>query len=283
MKIIVFGAEGQLGKAFVEKLRPICELYHYDKAEFDIIDYVHLTKTIQDIKPELIINCAAFTDTVKCESDVYSNYMVNAFVPFVLADTCTRIGCKLVHFSTDYVFGGNKNIPYTEKDETNPLNEYGKAKLISEKFVLKRAPNSLVFRLSWVYGMGNSNFICKLISWSRANKILRISDNEISVPSSVEFIVKYSLKALDLNLSGLYHLTPFAFCSRFEWANELKSLLKLQVDILPAKMEEFDQQINRPLFSAMSSELLANELNLELPHWKEILVDYITHHEEYFK
>lgn len=282
MKIAIFGANGQLGRAFSEKLNKDHELSRYDISQFDITDYVLLTNIINESKPDIIINCAAFTDTEKCESDAYSNYMINSFVPFVLADNCSRLGIKLIQFSTDYVFDGAKTALYNENDSTNPLNEYGKAKLICEKLVINRAPNSLVFRLSWVYGKGHSNFISKFVSWSRKNQFLRITNDEISVPTSVDFIANTVLKAVNLSLDGLYHLTPKNYCSRFEWALAIKSFLNINIDVFPAKMEEFPSQIIRPNFSAMSSDLLANDLKVEFPDWHSLLRDYIALNEEYF-
>ncbi len=282
MKIAIFGADGQLGKAFSEALKENHELNKYDISQFDITDYIYLHNLINELKPELIINCAAFTDTEKCETNAYSNYMVNSFVPFVLADNCARLGIKLIQFSTDYVFDGKKKSIYGEHDTPNPLNEYGKAKLICEKLVLNRAPNSLLLRLSWVYGKSNSNFISKFISWSKKNQTIRVSNDEISIPTSVDFVVKNTLKAVKLSLSGLFHLTPSNCCSRYEWALAIRSLLSLKVEIISAKMEEFASTIIRPHFSAMSSELLASKLKTDFPDWQTVLSDYLYRNGAYF-
>jgi dTDP-4-dehydrorhamnose reductase len=285
MKVIIFGAEGQLGKEFVKifSLDANVELFKFDIKKLDISDFEAVANVIEKIEPELIINCAAFVDTVVAEQQFSPNYPVNTFAPYNLALLSNKIGAKFVHFSTDYVFDGLQSLPYTEADKCNPVNEYGRAKCIGEHIILEKYPQSLIFRLSWVYGLGEHNFIYKLVQWSRNQHVLRIVDDEISVPTSVKFITQHVLEALSADLSGLYHLTPKGFCSRYEWALMIKKHLDLDVEIQTAKIIDFEQKIKRPHFSAMSSAQLSGAIGAQFKSWNEVLDEYLLQEREYFK
>lgn len=285
MKVFVIGAAGQLGKEFVKifSAKENVELFKFDIVDVDISDFEKVSELFQKLEPELVINCAAYNDTVKAEHHFSPNYPVNSFAPYNLALLSNKFGAKFVHFGSDYVFDGSKTSPYTEDDICNPVNEYGKAKSLGEQIILDKFPNSLVFRLSWVYGLGQQNFIYKLFEWSRKQRVLKIVDDEISVPSSVKFIAERVLEALDNDLKGLYHLTPKGACSRYEWALMIKKHLALNVGIHPAKIIDFEQKIKRPHFSAMSSEKLSEDLGIQFKSWDEELDDYLHQEREYFK
>lgn len=283
MKVIIFGGAGQLGKEFVKLFSADenVQLFKYDKVDFDISDFDAVEKVFHKIEPALVINCAAYIET-DSDNKFSPNYPVNAFAPYLLALLSNKFGAKYVHFSSDYVFDGLKLSPYTEDDKCNPLNDYGNAKRIGEQIIMEKLPKSLIFRISWVYGLGPNNFIYKLLQWSRKQKVLNIVDDEISVPSSVRFIAANVLKALSKDLSGIYHLTPTGNCSRYEWALMIKKHLDLDVEIHPAKMIDFEQNVKRPQFSAMSSEKLSRELGIQFKSWNEELDEYLPQEREYF-
>ncbi len=284
MKVIIFGAAGQLGKEFVKifSANENVQLFKFDIVDVDISNFEALSDIFRKIEPALVINCAAHTDTVQAGQQFSPNFPVNAFAPYNLAVLCNKYDAKFVHFSSDYVFDGLKLSPYTEADKCNPVNEYGKAKRMGEQIVLDKFPNSLIFRLSWVYGIGQHNFIYKLLHWSSTQQFLKIVDDEISVPSSVKFIAENVLGALSKDLSGLYHLTPTGNCSRYEWALMIKKHLDLDVEIKPAKIIDFEQNVKRPNFSAMSSEKLSRELGIQFKSWNEVLDEYLPQEREYF-
>lgn len=285
MKVLIIGASGQLGNEFVKLFSnfPNIQLTKVDFDDLDITKFELTSHFVKKIKPELVINCSAFTDTVKAEIDFALNYTVNTFAPYNLAQLCEQINAKFVHFSTDYVFDGSKMLPYTEDDACKPLNEYGRAKFISEQIVIQNFPQALIFRLSWLYGLGNSNFIQKFLKWSQNEKEIKIVDDEISIPTSTKFVAEKVMASLNADLSGLFHLTPNGQCSRYDWAVSIKKILNIDIEIISAKSSDFEEPIKRPNYSVLSSQKLETFLSESFPNWEYVLSDYLLQEREYFK
>ena len=170
---------------------------------------------------------------------------------------CNNYKAKLVHFSTDYVFDGSKEGLYTEEDNPNPLNEYGKSKLFGEYFIQEQMEDYLIFRTSWVYGEGKQNFIYKLTGWAKSQEYLKAACDEFSVPTSTRTIVEVTLKAIQQELTGLYHLVNTGYASRFEWAREYFRLRGINKFIYPPYQSNFNLPAQRPRFSAMSNKKYA--------------------------
>lgn len=277
-KILILGGRGQLGREFAKKFRTL-GISHLtrDVNKLDISNFSQLSATVDAFQPTLIINCAAYNQVDQAEIDTKIARKVNAVGPMNVALIAAERNIKAVHFSTDYVFSGKDfNIPFTEEDEPNPINIYGQTKLEGEHLFLESFPAGLIFRLSWVYGNGKQNFIYKLRQWAKENQTLSISSDEVSVPTSTEFIVRYSLKALELDLSGLYHLVPCGFASRLEWAVEILKMYRIEKDIFAASSDDFNLLAKRPKFSAMSSEKFFNAIGQENISWRKELWDYFS-------
>lgn len=276
MKVLIFGAKGQLGREFCKyfDLRDV-QYFSYDIDDCDISNY-QLTQSKFDIhKPDIVINCSAYNLVDKAETDTINAYYSNSIGPTHLAFLSNQFNCKLVHYGTDYVFDGKKGDFYSEEDEPNPLNIYGASKLMGENQVKQILSNYLVLRLSWVYGIGSPNtFLSKLKQWSQNTNTLRIVDDEISVPTSVRTIVDVTMEAINENLNGTYHLTNGGKASRWEWANALNELANLNLNIIKAKSSEFSLPAKRPLFSAMSNQRISKELKINIPEWNEELTNF---------
>lgn len=275
MKYIIFGKNGQLGKSVLNHLKNTGESYSaFDIEDADITNFQLIRNILLLNKPEIVINCTAYNEVDKAEIESEKAYNINSFAIKNFAEICNLIDCKFIHFSTDYVFDGTKNAPYNEMDNTNPLSVYGKSKLLGETFIQERFDNHLIFRLSWLYGNGEQNFIYKLLNWSKNNKELRIVDNEISVPTSTETVAGIVFEAVRKNLTGLYHLTNSGFASRYEWAMKIKDLYNLPNIIIPAKIEDFNLPAQRPLYSVMDNNLISNTLNINIESWQDTLKKY---------
>lgn len=268
IKILIIGNKGQLGSEFCQILQSeSIDFIGYDLPEFDVGNFDNIVQAIDNYQPDIVINCSAYNFVDLAESEPEKCQRVNAIGALNLARACHRTKAFLVHFSTDYVFDGTKNQPYTENDSPNPLNQYGHSKLLGEKMIAAETENYLVLRTSWLYGKGKQNFIYKFLQWSNEKEVIKIAADEISVPTSVQTVAQLTLRALRKGLSGLYHLTNSGFASRFEWANLLKEVLSLRVEINPAKMEDFNLPATRPKFSAMANSKIANELGISIPEW----------------
>lgn len=229
---------------------------------------------IMNYRPGLILNCAAYNQVDKAESEPAKAFAVNAEGPRYIAMAARKLESTLVHFSTDYVFDGAKTSPYTEADPANPLSVYGQSKLKGEGYVLD-VPCALVFRLSWVYGRGDQNFMHKLKGWADKPGPLRISSDEISVPTYTGDIVDAVMAALGRGLFGRWHLANSGQCSRYDWAKLALKEMGIAKEMLPAKMADFNLPARRPGFSAMANKALVNELAIEIPPWEDSAAKFI--------
>jgi len=277
MKYLIAGKNGQLARAFIERFeREGIDFLAPGEKDLDITDPEMVSKVVGESKPAVILNCAAYNLVDRAEDEQGKAFAVNADGAGALAMAARKYGSFLVHYSSDYVFDGMKeNDLYDESDLPNPLNQYGKSKLEGEKLVGKETADSLILRLSWVFGEGRQNFIAKLLEWTEKNEYLRITCDEFSVPTYTETVVDITLKALEKGLSGLYHLTNSGFCSRYEWAKLILNSAGINKFIRPVPMDAFPLPAKRPRFSAMSNKRLSGLLDVEIPSWEESVVSFV--------
>ena len=268
MKILILGARGQLGSEFSLRLPDAVAL---GRDECDVTDFDSVLDVFSSVKPGIVINCSAYNLVDRAEDEFWKAYAVNAVGAKNVACACRRFKAFMVHFSTDYVFDGEKEGLYVETDRANPVNEYGKSKFAGERFVEGEIEDRLIFRVSWVYGRGKRNFVYKLIQWSENTETVRVSYDEFSIPTSTSVIVDATLKALDLGLIGLYHLTCSGVASRYEWAKKVFQVLRIKKALVPVPSSVFNLAAERPRFSAMSNNKLSKDLSLELPYWEDEL------------
>ena len=277
MKVIIFGNNGQLGREFSSGFdEKNIDYKVYDLDVLDISDPEQVDRVIRSYKPHFILNCAAYNHVDNAESDYQTAYNVNALGIKNIAESAERHGAFTVHYSSDYVFDGKKNSPYAESDTVNPLNNYGKSKLEGEKLLAEMTDNYLLFRVSWVYGYGNQNFIVKLKEWASKQSEIKVSDDETSVPTSVQTIADITLSSIDNGLRGLYHLTNSGYASRFEWASEILKHYGLSNKLIPVSKDSFNLKAKRPAFSAMDNSRLSQELSISIPGWKDALSKFFV-------
>ncbi|MFA5162028.1 MAG: dTDP-4-dehydrorhamnose reductase [Elusimicrobiales bacterium] len=268
MRVFLTGSKGQLGAAFLARLeRTGADCAAYDIDTLDIADAAKTAEAVSAFKPSLIINCAAYTVVDKAETAPQDAFRANVLGPQNLAAAAKSCGATIVHFGTDYVFDGAKAAPYIETDPANPLNNYGRGKLLGEEAVRESGARHLILRLSWVFGRGSQNFMFKLRQWAEKQSELKISDDEISVPTYTEDIAEITLKAVDSGIFGLRHLASGGFCSRYEWAEKALAAMNMKRTLIPAKTADFNLPAKRPLFSAMSNAAISRELGIEIQHW----------------
>ncbi len=276
MKAVITGADGQLGLAFQKEcFRRGITVFGTDVSTCDITRPEAVSALLDAQKPSVLINCAAYNlvDDAEAKRDIA--YAVNAQAVRVLAEACQTRGIKFVHYGTDYVFDGQKYDLYTEEDVPHPLNVYGASKFDGEIFARTLHADHLVLRTSWVYGEGKQNFLYKVSGWAQKNKVLRISADEVSVPTSAEDLVQVTLGALDKGLKGLYHVTSGGYASRYEWAKFFLKAAEIDVLAVPVPLSYFQPKVARPLFSAMSNQRISAELGITIPSWQEGVEKYI--------
>lgn len=277
MKFLITGADGQLAREFAGSLEERgADFVALSRLELDITRLGDVLDAFSFHRPSVVINCAAYNYVDRAEEDYVKAYEVNALGARNVAFCCNRIKAFMVHYSTDYVFDGKKqDFLYTEEDSPAPVNEYGKSKLAGERFVVSEAPDSLIFRVSWVFGRGKSNFVYKFLTWSENRDFVKVSCDEFSVPTWTRDIVDLTLEALKGGLCGLFHLTNSGYCSRFEWASRIKEIMGLSVFIRPVHSAEFELPAQRPQFSAMSNRKLSDALGIKIRDWRDALSDFL--------
>lgn len=276
MTILITGANGQLAGDFQRALKSYKHsAIALDKESLDIADAAAVSEAFSKYKPDIVLNCAAYNFVDKAEEDAEPAYRINASGARNLALMCGRNNALMVHYSTDYIFDGTKGDFYTEEDEPNPLNYYGRSKLLGEKFVMEHSEKFLLFRVSWVFGEGKRNFLYKLSEWAKENKVLRVVSDQVSIPTYTRDIVILTLLAVEKGLRGVYHLTSSGYASRYEVARYFMERLGRDNLILPVTSDYFASLPRRPYFSAMSNLKLSKALGINIPDWKLGINRYI--------
>lgn len=276
-KFLLIGKNGQLGKEFNNRfIKDSCNFISLGHSEIDISNLDNVFKVVKDIKPDVIINTSAYNQVDLAEKEYDLAFKTNSFGIHNLVKVAEANNSFLVHYGTDYIFDGTKTDGlYTEDDIPNPLSQYARSKYMGESF-LKEYDKSLLFRVSWVFGDGQQNFIYKLKQWTQNNKYLKISSDEVSVPTSTKTIVDITLNAISHNLNGLYHLTNDGYCSRYEYAKFICASLNLDNVIYPVSMESFNLPAKRPAFSAMSNKRIKLDLNTDINSWQDAVINYLN-------
>lgn len=285
-KILLFGSQGQIGTELTYTLPPMGELIKLDRTVVNLTDNNKIRETIQEIKPDVIVNCAAYTAVDKAESEPDLAYQINSIAPKIIAEESDKIKAKFIHISTDYVFDGKANIPYLETDLTNPLGVYGKSKLLGEENIKKITDNYIILRTAWVYGIyGKGNFLKTMIKLGKEREQIKVVIDQVGCPTYAEDIALVinnliTLFSQEKNTQKIYHFTNLGVCSWYDFAvNIFKSAQKLGYDlkvneILPINTYEYPTPAKRPAYSVLSSKKISQDLDFIPPHWQDSLTKY---------
>lgn len=276
MKILLTGANGQLGKAFRKLFdEETIQYIPTDINELDITDIQKLREFVKQNKGIThIINCAAYNQVDKAQEDWKSAYLVNGLAVRNLAIVSNEIGAELVHYSTDYVFSGNKNAPYTIYDTPDPINKYGESKVLGEKLLMSLTNKYYLIRTSWVFGDGPVNFVKKVIEWSKNKNELRIAEDEVSAPTYAPDLAQATYELIKLRAYGLYHLTNTP-SSRHEWAEYILNLIGWNGELKKVKQEEFNLPAQRPKYSVLDNYGYKETTGKEMRDWREVTKIYL--------
>ena len=275
MKILLTGAQGQLGLDF-QKLfqRNNISYLATDVRELNISNLSAVRECIQLYVPTAIINCAAYNAVDKAQEDYEGACLVNGIGPRNLALASEDSGIPLVHFSSDYVFDGNHDHPYTIADHPNPINRYGQSKHLGERLVESVSRRFFIVRLSWLFGIGNdaiatATFPKKILEWSKSKRQLKVVTDQVSCPSYTVDIAQATLPLIRSGAYGLYHLTNQGYCSRFDWARFILQQVKSSTEVVPATEVDFPTPAKRPRFSAMDSFPIKDTVGMLPPTWED--------------
>lgn len=272
VKIVLFGKSGMLGSCFCAALKDE-ELFAYDQSEADITDVAAVEQIIKGVEPDFVVNCAAFTDVDRCESEQEMACLVNGEAAGDIARNCAAVGAKLVHFSTDYVFDGEKAEGYNENDSPSPINAYGESKLRGEKLIRENMKDYFIVRPSWLFGKGGKNFVDTMLSLAEGKKALEVVDDQIGSPTYTKDLCDAVVMDFIKNEPnpGIYHLTNSGICSWHEFAQEIFRIKGLDVTTQKISSDKLNRAAKRPKCSIL--------LNTKLPvlrSWQEALRRYLV-------
>ena len=286
---IIFGADGQLGYDVLETFIKLgWKITAPLIKELDISDFEKTSNFIRKIKPDFVINCAAFTDVNKCESEIDKAYQINAVAPGYMAKACSELPATVfVHFSTDYVFSGeNQNTPYTEEDVPDPLMVYGLSKLAGEQLIPIFCSKYYIFRLASLYGIkGPSgkpyNFVDIMLKLGREKGKVDVINDHIMTPTHALDVAEHLPNIIISNKFGLYNLTSGGYCSWFEFAQKIFELSKIKVKVNPVSLEHFPSQFKRPRYTVLENKKYNSLFPKKMPHWIDALKNYLLLKGEY--
>jgi dTDP-4-dehydrorhamnose reductase len=280
MKILLTGTTGQVGWELQRTLMTVGDVISVGRNQLDLAKPDTICQTIRDVKPDLIVNPAAYTAVDKAESEPDLAMIINGIAPGIIAEEAQRIGAAIIHYSTDYVFDGNKNTPYLENDQPNPQNIYGKTKLAGEEAIKSVGVNYLIFRTSWVYGFYGKNFLLTM------QKLAKERD-QIGAPTWSRMIAEITAQIVSQSQQnptdffsskgGLYHLSPSGKTSWYGFAKAIfndefppKNERKLQ-RLIPITTPEYPTPAIRPAFSLLDHQKLSHTFGLKMPNWEQVL------------
>ena len=273
MKVIITGAEGLLGSFLSEYLKKDFSIFPFGKKELDITDLNSIDEKISKINPDILINCAAYTDVDGAEKNYKTAFLVNGYGARNLALASKKYKFHLVHFSTNYVFNGSRKRAYIELDLTNPINSYGESKLSGETEIKTFSQSFSILRISWLYGIGGKDFPHRLMEKAKNQEEIEVVYDMYCSPTSVRVVgdaVKFILKN---NLNGVFHCSCEGYCSFYEYALTLKKIFGFSSEIVPISSKKLVFTAKRPNFCILENFLLGRE-GFNTPKFKDELIDF---------
>ena len=275
MKILLIGAEGQLGREFKNQIIGINhECVDLDLPEIDITDLELVNKIVTEENPDIIINCAAYTDVDDCEKNKDIAFKVNALGSRNLAIAANNVGSKLIHISTDYIFNGNGNKPYKEYDNPDPKTVYGQSKLLGEKYVEKLSNKYFIIRTAWLYGEGD-NFVRTMLKLGKEKDELDVVNDQIGSPTSTVDLAKTIIELMQTEHYGLYHGTCEGTCSWYDFAKKIFEIKNIDIKVKPVSSEKFKRPAPRPNYSVLDNYMLKLIDKNIFRNWEESLKEYL--------
>lgn len=285
MRILLIGARGQLATDLVRFLsrHDVVGVTHQ---QVEICDARAVDALFKEVRPERVINTAAFNRVDDCEEQIEKAFAVNAAGVCNLARAAQCVGALLVHFSTDYVFDGSKRTPYTEADPPRPLSVYGMSKLAGEWMVQQYCQDYLLIRTCGLYGSAGNrskggNFVETMLRLATEDRPIRVVADQVATPTSTRELAEKLVPLIESRLHGLYHMTNAGECSWYEFAREIFRLAGLSPDLNPVTTEDFSAKARRPTYSVLDNEALRVAGFADFRPWQEALAEYFRERQHF--
>jgi dTDP-4-dehydrorhamnose reductase len=279
-KVLLIGANGQVGQELQLTLPQLGEVISVSRTELDLTNSEKISCLIEEIHPDYLVNAAAYTAVDRAESEPELAQAINATAPKVMAELSEKFGIKFLHISTDYVFDGRKNTPYLESDPTNPLGVYGRSKLAGEEQIKNCNSNAIILRTAWVYGSyGKGNFVKTMLRLGKEREELKVVVDQVGSPTWAKDIAEAITQLLINadNPSGIYHFTNSGVASWFDLTKAIFEEAKtnnipLKIKkVIPITTDEYPTPAVRPAYSVLSGQKISQQLGYVPPYWRDSL------------
>lgn len=277
MKVLVTGVNGQLGYDVVKELeKREHQAVGVDREIMDLTSTQQIKECIENVNPEAIIHCAAYTAVDKAEDEEELCRRVNAIATKEIAEYARLLDIPMIYISTDYVFDGTKDGEYTEEDIPNPINVYGKTKYEGEIYVQELLEKYYIVRISWVFGENGNNFIDTMLRLAKDRDKLNVINDQIGSPTYTKDLAPLLVDMIETDKYGIYHATNEGYCTWYEFAKEIFKIANLNIEVTPIDTSEYPTKAMRPRNSRISKEKLKKYNFYNLKNWKCALEDYIS-------
>ena len=277
IKVLVTGSKGQLGSE-IRSLSPLysgLDIVFTDIDELDITNLREIEKFFNRHEFQALINCAGYTAVDKAEDEAELALQVNGEAVQFLASVCTKNHCYPIHISTDYVFCGSQSRPYKEEDIPDPATEYGKSKLLGERYFYDIAKKGLIIRTSWLYSTFGNNFVKTILNNGRRAEELRVVSDQVGSPTYARDLASHLLEVLPRAMAGesngIYHYSNEGVCSWFDLALETVRMAGLKCRVVAVNSTEYPTKALRPFYSVLDKSKFKKDFGINLPHWKDSL------------
>ena len=280
MKILVTGANGQLGQEFKNNVsKNKDDFYFTDKNELDIINKNHVLNYVSDNQIDLIINCAAYTNVNESETNKRQAIKVNSDAVKNLVEICQEQKLKMIHISTDYVYNSNNINPIKEDSNINPINYYGFSKREGEKIIEKSFSDSIIIRTSWLYSMYGSNFVKTMIKKSENGEKIYVINDQFGCPTYAKDLVNVILSIIDSGIKPKYKVYNFSnegYTNWYDFTKKIFELKKLDCSINPVDSENYRSIARRPKYSVLDKSRIKDTFNINIRNWEDALQELIN-------
>lgn len=285
MNILITGADGQLGSEIKELSDGITgwTFFFTDADSLDITSEMETETFFQRVQPDIVINCAAYTNVDKAESEPETAERINSEAAGILARMALKYHSQLIHISTDYVFDGHLCSPYIETDLENPQNSYGKSKLAGEKIILKENSDSVIIRTSWLYSSYGNNFVKTMLKLGRDCNNVKVIYDQTGTPTYARDLANVLIRLSEIYkndpvsfIPGIYHYSNEGVASWFDFAKAVFEISETDCTILPVLTEEFQSDAKRPHYTVLNKSKIKTTFNIEIPYWKDSLKDCLS-------
>ena len=288
IKILLLGSKGIVGSDISKKISNTYDVRSYGHKDLDITDFELIKNTVQEFNPDIIINSAAYTQVDKAEDNKSVCYEVNSSAVKNLSELCNSYKTHLIHLSTDYIFDGMKNQPYTESDPGAPINVYGDSKNRGDEYIKSSGCNYTILRTSWVYGLNGNNFVKTILQRSLTNEKLEVICDQYGTPTSSNLIadiiknhlIHYCMKKKNDQCKEIFNLCPTGYTSWFNFAKYIIDYSsninsKYSVDLTSIKSKDYKTLAKRPRYTALSNQKICTYFDINIQYWENYLEHFL--------